>query len=384
MHRIDSIDIGDTPALVYDESRLESLLDASLLARERAGCRLLYAVKAASSTFILDRLAPHLDGFSVSSLFEARLIRERFPDTEIHFTSPGIRAEEVLELGGLCQYVAVNSRSQVHRHALEFGRTSSLGVRVNTRISRAADSRYDPCRPSSKLGIPLEQLPAVMAKSPAPVQGLHFHTNSDSEDFNDLLTNVRVLLDVIPEHSCIEWINIGGGYLFEGSLLDPLVAACEMLQDKFGATIFMEPGAGLVRAAGFLVASVLDIFCVDACNIVVLDTTVNHMPEVLEFGYQPDVLGSTEDGDFAYELAGCTCLAGDIFGRYRFPKPLRIGDRVIFEEAGAYTLAKSHRFNGIDFPSVGYLSGEGLYEVRKVFDYGDFRRYWTPNDALPD
>lgn len=383
MHWTDSIDAIDTPALIYDESRLDSLLGATLAARDRADFRLLYAIKAASPAFILDRFARRLDGFSVSSLFEAKLVHERFPDAEIHFTSPGIRATEVAELARLCQYVAVNSRSQIRRYGEEFGRASSLGMRVNTRISRVADSKYNPCRPASKLGVPLEQVSAAIAESPVPLQGLHFHTNSDSWDFGELLTNVQVLLEAIPEHCHIEWMNLGGGYLFEDVSTDSLVVASDMIRKRFGASVFLEPGAGLVRAAGVLVATVLDIFDVDGYNIAVLDTTVNHVPEVLEFDYHPDVFGATEDGNFAYQLAGSTCLAGDLFGTYRFPKRLEVGDRVVFEEAGAYTLAKAHRFNGVNFPTIGYLNSDGHYRVRKSFDFADYSRYWTTDEA-PD
>ena len=32
---------------------------------------------------------------------------------------------------------------------------------------------------------------------------------------------------------------------------------------------------------------------------------------------------------------------------------MKVGDRVVFEEVGAYSLAKAHRFNGINLPRVG-------------------------------
>ena len=53
--------------------------------------------------------------------------------------------------------------------------------------------------------------------------------------------------------------------------------------------------------------------------------------------------------------AGSTCLAGDIFGTYKLPVALEVGQRVVFEEAGAYSLAKAHRFNGVNLPQVGYV-----------------------------
>ena len=373
------VETTETPALIYDQRKLETLLDSGLTAQQRAGCKLLYAVKATALLDVLRHLAPRIDGFAVSSLFEARFVLRHFPGSEIHFTTPGIRSDEVAELSALCEFVSLNSRTQVERYGTVFGQRSSVGIRINTRISTVADQRYDPCRPSSKLGIPIEEVATVLTSLPAPIEGLHIHTNADSTDFGELLTNVQVLIKAIPEWIELKWVNLGGGYLFEDVPLDPLIQAADLVQTRFGAEVFLEPGAGLVRGAGFLVASILDIFDVDGSRIVVLDTTVNHMPEVLEFNYRPDVIGQQEDGLFEYILAGSTCLAGDVFGTYRFTEPLEVGGKIVFEEAGAYTLAKAHRFNGINLPEVGVLSADGQYRVCKTFTYQDFTEYWMTN-----
>ena len=72
-------------------------------------------------------------------------------------------------------------------------------------------------------------------------------------------------------------------------------------------------------------------------------------------------------------------MAGDIFGTYRFDVPLTIGGRVIFTEAGAYTQAKSHRFNGINLPSVWVISPDGSLEERQTPDYEMYIKHWMPN-----
>ena len=115
------------------------------------------------------------------------------------------------------------------------------------------------------------------------------------------------------------------------------------------------------RAAGYFVASVLDLFQSGGATVAVLDTTVNHMPEVFEYGFQPDVVGHDDDAPHEYLLAGCTCLAGDLFGTYRFPEPLGVGDKVVFSNAGSYTLVKAHTFNRRG-PAVGVC----LYDRRRV------------------
>lgn len=369
----------DTPALVYDEQKLRYLTDRGLEARQRAGCKLLYAVKAAAFSDVLEFLNPRIDGFAVSSLFEARFVRSLFPEAAIHFTAPGIRPAEVSELSGLCQFVALNSRSQVERYAAEFGSRASIGVRVNTRVSSVADPRYDPCKPGSKLGVPIEEVADVLAESPFEVEGLHFHTNADSTDLGELLTNVEALVAAVPDSRGIRWVNLGGGYLFEDAPLDPLIRAADLIRSRLGAEVILEPGAALVRGAGFLAASVLDAFDVDGSRVVVLDATVNHMPEVFEFSYRPDVVGHVDDGPFEYILAGGTCLSGDVFGTYRFVEPLEIGSIVVFEEAGAYTHAKAHRFNGVNLPEIGLVTADGRYTSRKVYSYLDFTSYWTTN-----
>ena len=369
----------DTPALIYDERKLRYLTGCGLEAQQRSRCKLLYAVKAAAFSDVLEFLNPRTDGFAVSSLFEARLIRSLFAKAEIHFTAPGIRPGEASELGELCDVISLNSRTQVDRFGIELGLRSSIGIRVNTRISSVVDQRYDPCKASSKLGIPIEEVADVLAWSPMEIEGLHFHTNADSTDFGELLENVEALVSSVPDSRGVKWVNLGGGYLFEDAPLEPLIHAADLIRNRLGAEVFLEPGAGLVRGAGFLVASVLDAFDVDGSRVVVLDTTVNHMPEVFEFNYKPDVIGQVDDGPFECILAGGTCLSGDVFGTYRFSDPLEIGSRVIFEEAGAYTLAKAHRFNGVNLPEIGFLSVDGRYTSRKVYSYLDFTSYWTTN-----
>ena len=138
----------------------------------------------------------------------------------------------------------------------------------------------------------------------------------------------------------LRWINLGGGYLFdEDSDYRPFIEAVNLLKRQAGASgsrldVFFEPGSALVRSAGYIVSTVLDVFPSDGKQIAVLDTTVNHMPEVLEYGFRPDVVGHDDGAAHEYLLAGSTCLAGDLFGSYRFERVLEVGDRVFFNNAG--------------------------------------------------
>ena len=71
----------------------------------------------------------------------------------------------------------------------------------------------------------------------------------------------------------LDWINLGGGYLFaDDQSYDGLLGAVSLFKSKYDLDVFIEPGAALVREAGFIVSSVVDIFDSESKTIAVLDT----------------------------------------------------------------------------------------------------------------
>ena len=408
-----------TPAFVYDEMAIHRLLDYTVPLRKNGRCNVLFAIKSFSFAPALRVMAPCLDGFAVSSLFEARLAREVLGDSgSVHITTPGLRLDEIDEISALCDHVAFNSLGQLDRFRQQLSARASIGLRVNPQLSFADDCRYDPCRPQSKLGVPLDELEAVLRNEPARldrVSGILFHSNCDSPDFAELRATVDNLRDRIPALlRQVEWVNLGGGYLFEDDEDEPvgnIDALCQTIDDlrsEFGVQMFIEPGSGLIRAAGYFVATVLDLFPSGGATVAVLDTSVNHMPEVFEYGFQPDVVGAVASSPVAnggpaapppplgacsdpaaesdtpheYLLAGCTCLAGDLFGTYRFPEPLAIGDRVVFRDSGSYTLTKASMFNGVALPSVYALTTTGDLALHSSPSYPDFAARWGLADRV--
>jgi len=217
------------------------------------------------------------------------------------------------------------------------------------------------------------------------IDGILVHSNCESTDFAELRQTVECLTDKLPNLlPRLKWLNLGGGYLLnEGVDLEPLRQVVRSLQAQYGLDIFLEPGAAFVRSAGHIVSSVLDIFSSGGRDIAVLDATVNHMPELLEFDFEPDVAGHDEGGSWTYLLAGCTCLAGDIFGEYRFNRPLDVGDRVVLLNAGSYSLVKAHTFNGVNLPSIYSLDSPGTIRLVKRFTYEDYATRWETNVGRP-
>ncbi len=355
MLNIDKLDV-ETPAMVFDQRQLEYNLQILADIKQASGCKLLYSIKALSLPKILQTALPYVDGFSVSSLFEARLAREILPEAgEVHLTTPGLRVNECPELSRLCSHVSFNSLSQ-KKQAQGFLDGISLGLRINPKMSFLDDDRYDPCRPFSKLGIDICQLEQQPLED--NIQGVHCHTVFSATDLSPLLCTVERLQTWLQKNAKqLKWINLGGGYLFP-KIKQPevFIQLVKALRRNFELDVYIEPGKAIVGDAGFLVTKVIDCFDSDGKKLAILDSSVNHHPEIFEYQKPPD-LCFPENGDKNVILAGSTCLAGDVFGEYALHAETKIGDTVVFRNVGAYSLVKANRFNGYALPNIYWLDG---------------------------
>lgn len=373
-----TLDAIDTPAFVYDESALRAALSSMRALLGDTGCRLLYPLKPLSQAGALECIAPHVDGFAASSPFEAAFSRSLIGRAgSVHLTMPALSGRDLGAVVDNCDYVALNSLSQWSRLHTAFAGRLSCGLRINPQYSVVADSRYDPCRPHSKLGVPLDAMERAVAHDPRTLQGLqgiHFHTNCDSSDFGQIAETVDHIEKRLPgTFDGLAWVNLGGGYIANHARnVDRFRACATHLRERFGVVLFVEPGAAIVRGAGSIVASVVDLFDSGGTSIAVLDTTVNHYPEVFEYQFRPEVAGHHPAHEYAYLLVGASCLAGDVFGTYHLDAPLKVGSRVAFANTGAYTLVKAHRFNGINLPTVYRRDETGELAIVQRFSYDDF------------
>ncbi|RKZ46726.1 MAG: carboxynorspermidine decarboxylase [Gammaproteobacteria bacterium] len=369
--------ISQTPAFVYDETVIIDRLAALSEVRTNSGCKVLYSIKAAPLGGLLQTIIEYVDGFSASSLFECQIAKEiigGIADNKgtIHITSPGLREEDVKSIANYADYISFNSMNQWQQYKNLVNGKLNCGLRLNPEKSFARDERYDPCRKYSKLGVPVSR---VANENLQGIQGIHLHNNCESNDYTELkqtLEHICELLD--PELENLQWINLGGGYFIDDAeQLHELEKIIKDLKDKYTLDVFIEPGKGIVGSAGFLVASVVDIFASDGKQIAVLDTTVNHLPEVFEYQYKPHILQEDPEGQYEYRLAGCSCLSGDLFGDYHFQQALEIGSRVTFKNVGAYMLVKASMFNGINLPTVNVLKSDETLLMEREYSYEDFR-----------
>ncbi|MGD0958843.1 MAG: carboxynorspermidine decarboxylase [Methylomonas sp.] len=364
--------IPSSPAFLLDETRVLSNLAPLRSLKQASGCKVLYAMKALPLSTLLEFIQPHMDGFAVSSLFEAKLAQQITGSSEIHLTTPGLRPEEFTELGRLCSHISFNSLSQLQR-LHKPGSAYSPGLRINPKRSFLADSRFDPCGPHSKLGVDINEL---RSHWPAGMQGLHLHTLFAAQSFQPLVETIDSLLPLLKRLGRLTWLNLGGGYLYHSiAEQGELIKLIRHLLDKYVGQVLIEPGKAVVGNAGYLLCTVLDRFVSDGKPVLILDTSVNHHPEVFEYQRKPALYGGEPEQGESALLAGSTCLAGDVFGAYRFAVLPEVGDRLLFSDVGAYSLIKANRFNGYNLPDIYRIQAGQAYLV-KQYSYVDFQRQW--------
>nr|WP_305906773.1 hypothetical protein [Methylomarinum sp. Ch1-1]MDP4519479.1 hypothetical protein [Methylomarinum sp. Ch1-1] len=175
--------------------------------------------------------------------------------------------------------------------------------------------------------------------------------------------------------SALKWLNLGGGYLFS-QIEDKgaFVQLVKALKGDFALDVYIEPGKDIVGRAGYLCTRVIDRFDSDGKTVLIVDSTVNHHPEIFEYQRAAELL-NPQQGEVPVILAGSSCLAGDLFGEYRFDKTPEIGERIVFKNLGAYSLIKANRFNGYNLPTIYNWDGKNLMQLKQD-DYQDYRKQW--------
>jgi len=124
-----------------------------------------------------------------------------------------------------------------------------------------------------------------------------------------------------------------------------------------------------------LLCTVLDIVEAETA-IAVLDTSAAaHMPDVLEMPYRPCLIGAglPNEKPHTYQLAGKSCLAGDVIGDYSFDRPLAVGERLAFLDMGHYSMVKTTTFNGLKLPAIAsWNPATGARTIHREFGFDDF------------
>ncbi len=367
-----------SPCWLLEEELLERNLKILKNIKDKTGVYILLALKGYALWKSFDLVREYLDGCCASGLNEALLAKEEFKK-EIHTYSPAFKPNEIEEIAKISNHIVFNSNNQLKTYYNLVKRINpkiSIGLRVNPQVSCAPVEMYNPCSPTSRLGIKIEDF---NEESLEYIDGLHFHALCEEDS-----TSLKLVLEAFEAQFSkyfdrLKWVNFGGGHHItrKDYNIELLIKLLNDFKSKYPhLKIYLEPGEAVGWESGVLVATVLDIVKNGDLKIAILDTSAEaHMPDTIIMPYRAEVRGAKEANvlPYTYQLAGNTCLSGDIMGEYSFNKELKIGDKIIFEDQMHYTMVKATTFNGINLPSIAILRKDGNIDIIRNFGYEDFK-----------
>ncbi len=323
----------------------------------------------------------YVQGATASSLHEARLCFEEMK-TKAHTYAVAYLPREFGKIMGYSSHITFNSISQYRRFRRKLEKYPdhiSPGIRVNPGWSPVGTALYNPASPGSRLGEPVENFKGNL---PTGIEGLHFHTLCESTSY-DLEKTLGYFESQFGGFlSGLKWVNFGGGHLMtrQGYDVAHLIGVLKAFRERYPhLQVILEPGSAFAWDTGVLVSTVLDIVRNKGVKTAILDVSFTaHMPDTLEMPYRPRIRGASEEvtaGDkHLYRLGGVSCLSGDFLEEYAFEGPLKVGEKIVFEDMIHYTMVKTTTFNGVTHPAITILRPDGKLEVVRRFGYNDYKR----------
>ncbi|MDO8971143.1 MAG: carboxynorspermidine decarboxylase [Saprospiraceae bacterium] len=369
-----------SPSFVLEEARLRQNLEVIARVQREADVQIILAFKGFAMWSAFPIVREYVHGATASSLHEARLCFEEMK-AKSHTYAVAYLPKEFGKILKYSSHVTFNSIAQWRKYqkrVLNHSEKVSPGIRVNPGWSPVGTALYNPASPGSRLGEPLENF---KGKLPEGVEGLHFHVlcESTSHDLEKVLEHFEAQFGkFLP---LLKWVNFGGGHLMTraGYDVEHLISVLKAFRKRWPhLQVILEPGSAFAWDAGVLVATVLDIVKNEGVRTAILDVSFTaHMPDTLEMPYRPRVRGAKENvekGDKnVYRLGGVSCLSGDFMEGYAFENPLKIGQKVVFEDMIHYTMVKTSTFNGVTHPNIAILRPEGNLDIVRRFAYRDYR-----------
>lgn len=365
-----------SPCYLLEEKRLRENLRLLAAVQQKAGCKIICALKGYAMWSTFPILREYLPGATASSLYEARLAAEEFGG-EVHAYATVYFEDEFEELSRYCNHITFNSLSQYERFRTKLPAGCSPGLRINPEYSEVEVDLYNPTLPGTRFGITADKLERL----PEGIEGLHFHTLCE-QNADALAKTLSVVEEkfghLLPD---LKWFNMGGGHHITRADYDVdwLVRLVRTFREKYQVEVILEPGEAIGLNTGYLRAAVQDIFDSGGVRVAMLDVSFTaHMPDCLEMPYKPHILGATNpepDSKNVYRLGGTTCLSGDYMGMgdYAFPQPLQIGDSLVFDDMIHYTMVKTSNFNGVKHPSIGIWTADNRFQLVRSFGYAMYR-----------
>ncbi len=266
----------------------------------------------------------------------------------------------------------------------------NIGIRLNINISHVSPEDADGEDDNSRFGFSAESsefaevVERIQQMAHMRIAGLHIHRTTHSRSPQFYERSLEFAASVIREYGLtLDYLDVGGGYFgifpnkptfadYAEAFFAPL-QRCGLEQLK----IIVEPGNALTASAFSFLTEVIDVKTVDSTTrFVTTDGSRNDIdPFFRKTDYLKEILYQEARATEPLQvIGGCTCLEYDRLFTLRNQPRLEVGDRILYNNVGAYTMTLSPQFIRL-WPRV-------YAQPTPTSPYTQVRRPATPSDLL--
>lgn len=357
-----------TPFYCYSSATLERHYKVFAAALPKDSL-IAFSVKANGNLAVLKTLAKLGAGADVVSGGELRKARAAgIPAGRIVFSGVGKTADE-LKLALAEDIFQFNVESEPELEALNglamaMGKRAPVTLRVNPDIDARTHAKITTGTSETKFGVPFSQARAAYARAAElkgiAIVGIDVHIGSqitELEPFDAAFRRVAELTQTLrADGHAITRLDLGGGlgvpYIEDNQPPPDPAAYGEVVKNVthgLGCQLIFEPGRLIAANAGVLVASVIYVKQGEARKFLILDAGMNDLirPALYDSHHEIASIKEPKAGGerVKYDVVGPVCETSDLFASARFLPPLKSGDLVAIQSAGAYGAVMASSYN---------------------------------------
>ena len=325
----------------------------------------MYAVKCNAEPAVLRALhAGGVSHFDCASISEVALVRQMFPDAEIHFMHP-VKARgairEAWARHGVRDFVldGADELAKILHETAATGVAGELGLIVRLALPKGG-AVLDL---SGKFGAARDVAVALLreARSHAARLGVSFHVGSQCLDPLAWRNAMALAGEVIRAAGvAVEIVDVGGGFPVAypdveppplGAFIAEIEAGFEAM-DLPDAVLWAEPGRALVAGGTSVIVQVQQR---RGTALHINDGTYGSLADAGALGFRYPVRLIRPDGaapagaQIGFSLLGPTCDSADAMrGPFMLPADVAEGDWIEIGQLGAYGGCFRTAFNGFD------------------------------------
>ena len=296
-----------------------------------------------------------------------------FRDREIIFTSSALSEKMMKRIESYGTQVNLDSPNQLKLWSKLFP-DKPVGIRCNIgdKVTPYSTHAGVFLGKDSRLGFTTDEIEQIADRS--NIKGLHLYVGTDIFDINYFINCYQELIKIAVGFPNLEYLNLGGGFgisengekQFDFSEYNILVTKLmNEVSSQKGRSIklILEPGRIIGGDAGYFVCNVTDIknrpykrlVGVNASTVqfsrpLLYPDTANHPVMIIRDGVQ-----LISDETHATIIYGCSTYSRDIFSNKAALPDLKMGDIIVFVNAGSYAASSHMLFLGFPKPEEYFI-----------------------------